>query len=209
MKRLGIVLAGLMLVLPSLAAGQALPFSPAPGDGDPAASALFAQVSRGFPPGVAGERRPDDPGSRPPMGPPPRQMMGPGAWWKDSEMVRRLNLSEAQLGQIEKTFLAHRLRLVDLHADLEKAEIGLQPLLDAERPEESKVSAQLDSITTARGRLEKEHALMLLAIRQVLTTDQWKQLQAQQRERAKGRYAGPPSGPGAVPGRPAPAPFPR
>jgi Spy/CpxP family protein refolding chaperone len=115
---------------------------------------------------------------------------GPGAWWKDSETVKQLGLTEAQVGQIEQTFLAHRLRLVDLRADLEKQELNLQPLLDVDRPDETKVAAQIDLITAARGRLEKEHALMLLATRRALSTDQWKRLQALQQERVKGGHGG-------------------
>jgi Spy/CpxP family protein refolding chaperone len=131
---------------------------------------------------------------------------GPGTWWKDSEAVKKLGVSETQVGQIEQAFLAHRLRLVDLRADLEKQELNLQPLLDADRPDETKVAAQIDLITAARGRLEKEHASMLLAIRRVLSTEQWKQLQALQHERVKGGPGGPPM---PVPGRPSPPSPPR
>jgi len=117
------------------------------------------------------------------------------------------------VGQIGQTFLAHRLRLVDLRADLEKQELNLQPLLDADRPDETKVAAQIDLITAARGRLEKEHALMLLATRRVLSTDQWKKLQALQQERAKAHHGGPPmappGGPGSAPGRQPVLPPPR
>jgi Spy/CpxP family protein refolding chaperone len=138
---------------------------------------------------------------------------GPGAWWKDSETVKKLGLSEAQLGQIEQAFLAHRLRLVDLRADLEKQELNLQPLLDVDQPDEAKVTAQIDLITAARGRLEKENASMLLAIRRVLSVEQWKRLQALQQERAKGGRGGPrmapPGGPGSAPGhQPGPPPTP-
>jgi Spy/CpxP family protein refolding chaperone len=141
--------------------------------------------------------------------------MGPGfgAWWKDSEAVKTLGLSEGQVGQIEQTFLAHRLRLVDLRADLEKQELNLQPLLDVDRPDEAIVSTQIDLITAARGRLEKEHASMLLAIRRVLSAEQWKRLQALQQERAKAGHGGPPmappGGPGFAPGRQSAPPPPR
>jgi Spy/CpxP family protein refolding chaperone len=130
---------------------------------------------------------------------------GPGLWWKDSEAVKKLALTESQVGQIEQAFLAHRLQLVDLRADLEKQELNLQPLLDADRPDEAKVTAQIDLITAARGRLEKEHASMLLAIRRVLSTEQWKRLQALQHERVQGGHGSPPmpppGGPGSAPGR--------
>jgi periplasmic protein CpxP/Spy len=216
MRTLGIVLVGFVLILPGLAAGQTVPL-PATPDGDTGPPPIvLVQGPGGFPPPMPGEQRPGGPGGPAPLGPlPPERMVGPnpGVWWKDSEAVKKLALTEAQVGQIEQIFLAHRLRLVDLRADLEKHELNLQPLLDADRPDETKVAAQIDLITAARGRLEKEHALMLLATRRVLSTDQWKRLQALQQERAKGVHGGPPmappGGPGSAPGRPPAPPPPR
>ena len=105
--------------------------------------------------------------------------MGMGMWWKNSELVKKLGLSEAQVQQIEKTFQDHRLQLIDLRATLEKQEVTMQPLVDAERPDEAKVTAQIDKVAQARADLEKSNAKMLLAIRRILTVEQWKQLQAQ------------------------------
>ena len=151
------------------------------------------------PPAMAGgppaPPRPDGPGAPGPFGPPPPIPIGgpaPGAWWKDAQIVRQLDLSDAQVARIGAAFLEHRLRLVDLRADLEKQELGLPPLLDADRPDDGMVAAQIDLITAARGRLEKEHTLMLLAIRHVLTPEQWKQLQALHRDRAPVDGAPPP-----------------
>ncbi len=126
-----------------------------------------------------------------------------GKWWKNSEIVRELQLSEAQTNQIEQTFLEQRLKLIDLRAELEKQEARLQPLIEADQPDESKVSAQIDQVLAARGRLEKANALMMLSIRRVLSVEQWKKLQAiqQERERMERRRMGPPNGPppGAAP----------
>ncbi len=74
-----------------------------------------------------------------------------GKWWKNSEIVRELQLSEPQSNQIEQTFLEHRLRLIDLRAELEKQEARLQPLIEADQPDETKVSAQIDQVLAARG----------------------------------------------------------
>jgi Spy/CpxP family protein refolding chaperone len=104
--------------------------------------------------------------------------MGFGAWWKNSEIVSKLQLSDDQVKRIEQAYLGHRLKLVDLRADLEKQELQLGPLLEADQPDEQKVASQIDQITSARGRLEKENAMMMLAIRRVLTVDQWKKLQS-------------------------------
>jgi len=129
--------------------------------------------------------------------------MGLGAWWKNSKIVSQLGLNDDQVKKISQTFLDHRLKLVDLRADLEKQEIRLQPLLEADQPDEGKVGSQIDLITAARGKLEKENALMMLAIRRNLTVDQWKKLQAVQEEHGNHTVhfrTGGPMPPGAVGG---------
>src|SRR5216683_1097637 len=40
-----------------------------------------------------------------------------GKWWKNSELMQHIGLTEQQSQQIEKTFQDHRLQLIDLHAD--------------------------------------------------------------------------------------------
>jgi predicted RNase H-like HicB family nuclease len=48
-----------------------------------------------------------------------------------------------------------------------KDEIGLEPLLAAEKPDEPKILAQIDRVAEARAELEKAHARMLPALRRV------------------------------------------
>ncbi|MCI0625771.1 MAG: periplasmic heavy metal sensor [Acidobacteria bacterium] len=136
-----------------------------------------------------------------------------GKWWKNSEVVRELGISEAQVSQIEQAFFEQRLKLIDLKADLEKQETKLQPLIEADQPDEAKVSAQIDQVLAARGRLEKANAMMMFSIRRVLSVDQWKKLQEiqQRRERSFPRRPAPPGGFGPQPGtfeRPAVPPRP-
>jgi Spy/CpxP family protein refolding chaperone len=103
---------------------------------------------------------------------------GLGAWWKNSDVVKELQLSDAQVKQIEQTFLDYRLKLIDLRADVERQETKLQPLLEADQPSEQQVGSQVDAVVVARGKLEKTNTMMMLAIRRVLSVDQWKKLQA-------------------------------
>jgi Spy/CpxP family protein refolding chaperone len=101
---------------------------------------------------------------------------GAGKWWKDSELMQKIGVSDEQVQRIEKIFQDHRLQLIDLHATLEKQEAILEPLVEADQPDESQVTAQIDKVAQARANLEKSNAQMLLAIRRVLTVDQWKKL---------------------------------
>jgi Spy/CpxP family protein refolding chaperone len=109
----------------------------------------------------------------------PMQHPGPdlGKWWKNSEVVKEIQLTDSQINQIEQTFLDFRLKLIDLRADVERQEAKLQPLIEADQPDEAKVGAQLDLLLAARGRLEKANAMMMLSIRKILSVEQWKKLE--------------------------------
>jgi len=138
----------------------------------------------------------------PPVAPAPQPPRDLGKWWKNSEIVRNLQLTEAQIGQIVQTFLEHRLKLIDLRAEVERQETRLQPLIEADQPDEAKISAQLDLVLGARAKLEKANAMMMLAIRRVLTVEQWKKLEAIREERERFRrqpMAAPGAGPAGTP----------
>ena len=63
---------------------------------------------------------------------------------------------------------------------MQKEEAILEPLLAADRPDETQVLAQIDRIAQARAELEKANARMLLGFRGVLTLEQWKKLEAEE-----------------------------
>jgi Spy/CpxP family protein refolding chaperone len=135
---------------------------------------------------------------------PPREL---GRWWKNSDIVRELQISDAQISQIEQAFLDHRLKLIDLKAEVERQETRLQPLIEADQVDEAKVSAQIDQLLAARAKLEKANVMMMLSIRKVLTVEQWKKLQeVQEHHGMMRRMPAPPPGP--MPRQPAPTPRP-
>jgi protein CpxP len=125
-----------------------------------------------------------------PHRPPMERAMGPGGdhgrWWNDPKAVDKFKLTDTQRKSMDDIYQQHRLTLVDLHATLEKAELALEPLIQADQPDESRVLAQIDKVAQARAELEKANARMLLGIRRQLTPDQWKQLQAARAERRDG-----------------------
>lgn len=139
-----------------------------------------------------------------------------GRWWNNPKVAQAINLTDDQKKKMDDIFQQHRLKLVDLHANLEKQQILIRPLIEADNPNESQVLAQIDKIAQARADLEKADAHMLFDIRKVLTADQWQKLKVlhqQHREemmrrgergwRDHGRGPGP--GPdGSGPGNPPP-----
>ena len=135
-------------------------------------------------------------GHRPPM----ENALGPlgahGRWWNNPRIVERLKLTDAQRKEFDGIFLQHREKLIDLRANLAKAELALEPLVSDAQPNETKILAQIDKVAQARAELEKANAAFLLAIRGKLTAEQWTQLQAERAERANRAREGYGGGPG-------------
>jgi periplasmic protein CpxP/Spy len=121
--------------------------------------------------------------------PPMERMLGlnGGRWWNNPSMIDRLKLTDDQRKAMDQILLDHRKTLIDKRADVEKAELDLEPLMQDDQPNESNVLAQIDKVAQARAELEKANARFLLAIRGKLTSDQWKELKAARAERMQHR----------------------
>jgi periplasmic protein CpxP/Spy len=130
-----------------------------------------------------------------------------GRWWDNPQMAQQLGLTDEQKKQMDDIFLQHRLKLIDLHANLEKQETLLQPMIEADQPDEAKILGQIDAVAQARADLEKANARMLFDIRKTLTPDQWQKLKTMRKEHRPGDMMrdgrrgpdgrGGPGGPGA------------
>jgi Spy/CpxP family protein refolding chaperone len=100
-----------------------------------------------------------------------------GTWWREPRWIQELNLTPEQQKKMDEAFRQNRIKLIDLNATLEKAELMLEPLVENVKPgDETKILAQIDHVADARADLEKANARMLLSIREVLTQEQWSKL---------------------------------
>jgi len=147
--------------------------------------------------GMPGQPRARREGGMMGMVPAPRM---DGKWWTNTELAKKLNLTDQQVSQMEQIYQQHRLKLIDQVAAVQKQEVLLEPMLSADRPDEAQVLAQIDKVAAARAELEKSHARMLLGIRQVLSAEQWKQLKDEMPHGGDMRRIGP-DGPGGPRGR--------
>jgi periplasmic protein CpxP/Spy len=149
---------------------------------------------------VAGAQAPiDGPGTgMGPHRPPMERAMGPhgdhGRWWNEPHAIEKFKLTDSQRKSMDDVYQQHRMTLVDLHANLEKAELTMEPMMQEDQPDEGKILSQIDRVAAARAELEKANARMLFELRRQLTPEQWKQLQA---DRAAHRDGHGPEGAGA------------
>ncbi len=100
-----------------------------------------------------------------------------GRWWNNPRIIEKLKLTDDQRKAFDQILLEHREKLIDLRANVEKADLAMQPLVSADQPNEPAILAQIDKVAQARAELEKANARYLLALRSKLTPDQWKQIQ--------------------------------
>jgi Spy/CpxP family protein refolding chaperone len=111
-----------------------------------------------------------------------------GQFWNNPRIVEKLKLTDDQRKAMDGILQDHRVTLIDLRANEEKAEVEMEPLMRADEPNESAILAQIDKIAQARAELEKANARFLLALRSKLTPEQWKQVQAFREDRRQGDW---------------------
>jgi Spy/CpxP family protein refolding chaperone len=140
--------------------GVAAAFMAAPG-----AVAQGAGGGQGVGPGFAAHRPPFE-----------RAFRFGGRFWDNPRIAAVLKITPDQQKAMDQILFQHREKLIDLQADLKKAELDMEPLMNADEPNRAAIEAQIDKVVTARGALEKANSNFLLDIRMKLTPDQWKQI---------------------------------
>ena len=142
--------------------------------------------------GLAGAQEPGGPGMvpgfaqhRPPMEGAFGGVGGGGQWWNNPNIVKQLTLTDDQRKAMDGILQDHKMKLIDLQANLERAEVVMGPLMKADVPDQKAIEAQIDKVVMARADLEKANALFLLDIRMQLKPEQWKQLQTLPMSRAQ------------------------
>jgi TonB family protein len=102
--------------------------------------------------------------------------VAPGKWWKNSQIVKQLQLKESQVAQIEQIFMSHQDKLVSAKVELEKRELQLKTLMQADPMREVQAQNAIEQVAMARAELEKANAFMMLSIRKILSKEQWNKL---------------------------------
>jgi Spy/CpxP family protein refolding chaperone len=106
---------------------------------------------------------------------------GPRPWFLDSEVVRDLNVTDAQLKQIRQTQHDFRSRMLDLREAVNKSENDLAAIFDEDQVDQNRANDAINRLVAARGELTKAVSQMDLKLRTVLTGQQWQELKARGR----------------------------
>ena len=98
------------------------------------------------------------------------------AWWS-TPVVRDLNLTKDQRQQIRGTIQDYRPRLMQLRAELNSAEEDLAAQFNRDPVDSTKANQAIERLVAARSQLTRTLSHMSLALRAVLTEQQWQELQ--------------------------------
>jgi Spy/CpxP family protein refolding chaperone len=109
----------------------------------------------------------------------------PGRWWAEPQVVERLNLSDEQQETIRDLVYDHARRMIDLKADVERAGLDLAESIKRDEFDPAAVRTAHAAFQSARSKLENERFEMLLAVRGVLSAEQWASIQEMQLQQGK------------------------
>jgi len=117
------------------------------------------------------------------------QNMPSGKWWHIPRVVERLNLSEAQVKQLDQAFRKSRLNLIQLKSDVEREQFELETLIENRILDEDATLEQYKKLEKTRVKLGVERFRFFLKIRKIVGYEKFQELMAfkklrQQRQRA-------------------------
>jgi len=100
----------------------------------------------------------------------------PGKWWRRPEIVQTLNLTDEQQDRLETIFRASAPDLIDLKAEVDKANVALRGELDRPVLDPGAIHRVAARLSEARSRLFDRELSMLIEMRRVLSDPQWNRL---------------------------------
>lgn len=105
------------------------------------------------------------------------QTMPSGKWWKDSRVVKQLNLTSGEVKKLDNLFVKSRRRLIGLKNRVEKEQFEYQTLMESQNLDERAVNRQLQKLEKARSELNSERSRFLVGVRKILGRDRFQKLQ--------------------------------
>jgi Spy/CpxP family protein refolding chaperone len=109
--------------------------------------------------------------------PGPPSPMPHGKWWRQPELVQKLELNREQQKRLDAIFQAAADELIDAKADTRKLEVALRGELDRTQLRRAEIQRIATQLSAARAKLFERELMMLIDMRGVLDENQWELLQ--------------------------------
>ena len=106
------------------------------------------------------------------------QYRSSGKWWRMASVVKKLNLSDDEVQQLEKAFRESNLKLIQLKSRLEIEQFELENLMDSKSLNDDAINKQYEKLEKARADLGMERFRFLLKVRKIVGNERFQELVA-------------------------------
>lgn len=102
-------------------------------------------------------------------------------WWRDPDVINELRLTDPQRKQLEQVSVTMKLSLISSAATAASAVVKGESALNADQLDETTYNQQVTAAADAASKLVKDLAGTMLAMRKVLSPEQWRKLDSMRR----------------------------
>lgn len=99
-----------------------------------------------------------------------------GKWWYNKKVVQNLNLTQKEVGQLDRLYEDSHRRLIDLKSAVKREQFELDTLLGKEPVDDTKVRKQFKRLEKARTDLADERLGFIIRVREIIGADRFQQL---------------------------------
>lgn len=99
-------------------------------------------------------------------------------WWHSQDLAKQLELTDEQIHQLDKLYLANHSKLNQLKITIEDAEIELDNLIGQKSMSDDEVRMQFDRLQEARTNLANELLRFEVRLREIIGNQRLEQLKA-------------------------------
>ena len=93
---------------------------------------------------------------------------------RNPKMVEKLGLTPQQQSQMKELKFQHQTRMIDIRHDMQLKMLDLKRELSKDNPSQTALDSLVDQITAIRAKMMKERFAHMLAVKKILTPEQWR-----------------------------------
>ena len=104
-----------------------------------------------------------------------------GKWWYNPKIQKNLNLSKAEVKQLDNLFASSSRKLIKQKSAVEREQFELDQLLSGKKVNDADVKKQFRNLEKARQDLANERLQFVIGVRNILGSDRFQQLKSNYR----------------------------
>ena len=101
-----------------------------------------------------------------------------GKWWYSPQIQKNLNLTQNEVGRLDKLFADSRRKLIRFKSDVEREQFDLDQLLSKKKVDDADVKKQFQKLEQARKNLANERLDFGIGVRNILGADRFQELKS-------------------------------